>query len=516
MVMVYPDIKGIQTPRVEHLPAPLQGKLGQEAIDLASMAGLDLDPWQQYFMRELCSVRPSMTYFNKYTKRTEPLWQAFEATLIVSRQNGKGSILEARELAGLFLFGERLIIHSAHNFDTSLEGFNRITGLIEDTPELKREVKKIWNTNGKQGVELRSGQRLLFKTRTKGGIRGFSCDFLVMDEAMSLGDNEVAAMMPTMAARPNPQILYTGSAGDQEVSDCTQLGSLRARAESGAEDDGLMFMEWSGDTCSDFCPPACDDHDPPEAVETWAKANPGMGIRITVEYIDRERRSMNHHKFLTERLSVGNYPVSGEGWNIVPKANWESRADEASAIEGKFALAVDVTPDRSFSCIAACGSRIGDGELEHVEITGSLGELDHRPGMQWVVPRIIDIWNRHKPSHVVIDTVGQAGSFVVQLEAAGVKVITPNGREYAQACGEFYSAVVPRKNETATLVHISQDTLNSAVAQAGKRKLMDSWAWDKRTASGDISPLVAATLARWGYKKQVNTPPVADPWFALL
>ena len=31
--------------------------------------------------------------------------------LICSRQNGKGALLEARELAGLFLLGEELILH---------------------------------------------------------------------------------------------------------------------------------------------------------------------------------------------------------------------------------------------------------------------------------------------------------------------------------------------------------------------------------------------------------------------
>jgi hypothetical protein len=51
------------------------------------------------------------------------------------RQNGKDAILEARELAGLFLLGERLLIHSAHQFDTSLEHFRRLLFLIENTDD---------------------------------------------------------------------------------------------------------------------------------------------------------------------------------------------------------------------------------------------------------------------------------------------------------------------------------------------------------------------------------------------
>ena len=59
-------------------------------------------------------------------ERADGKWAAFETALIVPRQNGKGSILEARELAGLFLFGEQLILHSAHEFKTAQEAFRRV------------------------------------------------------------------------------------------------------------------------------------------------------------------------------------------------------------------------------------------------------------------------------------------------------------------------------------------------------------------------------------------------------
>lgn len=515
--MVYPEIPGVQTPRVEWEPGPIVGTLGEEAVDLAAVAGLEADPWQEHFMKRSLSVREDRRYFNKYTKREEFKWQAFENTLIVPRQNGKGSILEIRELAGLYIFGERVLIHTAHNFDTAREAFGRISGLIQDTPSLSRYVKKISNSHGSEGIELKSGQRLLFKTRTASGGRGFTCDFLALDEAMFLGSSQIGALLPTLAARPNSQIYYTGSAGDQDIGDCSQLGSLRERALK-QDDPRLYFAEWSIDPCTDRCRADCDKHDPPWAVESYAKANPGLGIRITVEHIESERRSMKLRAFLTERLSVGNYPLSQEGWRVISKGAWLDRQDESSQVGDKFAIAVDTTPDSAYSCIAVCGNQEGDSGLQHVEITVSAetndkGErlVDHRPGTQWVVPRVIDLWERLKPTCVVIDPVGQAGSFVDDLTAAGVRVVSPSGREYGQACGEFYSAVVPMDGETATLVHIGQATLETALAQADKRKLTDMWAWSKSNSVGDISPLVAATLARWGFKHFPEEETV-DPW----
>jgi len=58
---------------------------------------------------------------------------------------------------GLFLFGERLIIHSAHQFDTSKEAFNRILMLIENAPDLDKEVARVSRSHGEEGVELLRG-----------------------------------------------------------------------------------------------------------------------------------------------------------------------------------------------------------------------------------------------------------------------------------------------------------------------------------------------------------------------
>jgi hypothetical protein len=68
-------------------------------------------------------------------------------------------------------------------------------------------------------------------------------------------------------------------------------------------------------------------------------------------------------------------------------------------------------------------------------------------------------------------------------------------REYAAACGQFYDAVADRK-----LSHIDQPVLSQSVSAARKRVLGDAWAWQRRTG-GDVSSLVAVTLARYGLVK---------------
>lgn len=523
------SILGLQTPRYRHLPTSGRSvpHAGREVIELASMAGLQLDPWQQQVIKDACT-RSDVAFWNPYTNRWEYKWAAYEVGVMVSRQNGKGSILEARELAGLFVFRERLIIHSAHQFDTSREAFERLLSLIQNTPELDAKVMRAPRGHGEEGIELKPEKhekvtgrapRINFRTRTAGGGRGFTGDLLVLDESMYLDSGMVRALMPTLVARPNSQIWYTGSAGDKRS---TQFGRVRSRGINSGPDEEprLFYVEWSADLCRKDCPTGCDEHDDPDDVHTWAKANPGLGIRVEADAIAADHDSMDSVDFAWEHLGVGDWPVDGTGWLLIGKNSWMRQHDEYSFPLPPFAIALDVSPDRSMSGIAVCGAN-EDGNF-HVEITGNqqwaiengydTAFYDYRPGTGWVFDRVMNIWRNQKPACLVIDKANQAGSFVDQFEKAGVKVVSPTSREYAQACGEFLTGIVPPKGDPANTVHLNQKPLNDAVRVAEERVIQDLWAWSKGKSYGDITPLVAATLARWGYKTHVYRQKAATPW----
>lgn len=209
-----PELLGAQRPRLELVP-PAPSSAADEAIELATSAGLDLDEAQRHVLRGALGVRD------------DGKWAAFEVAVIEPRQNGKGGIIEARQLAGAFLFAERMITYSAHEFKTAQEMFRRVEMLIEDTPDLDREViRKVRSTN-EMGIELRSRARLRWLARSSGSGRGFTGDCTILDEAMILRRSSVAALLPTMSARPNPQLWYLGSSGDEES---VVLGEVRSRA----------------------------------------------------------------------------------------------------------------------------------------------------------------------------------------------------------------------------------------------------------------------------------------------
>jgi hypothetical protein len=471
-VAARPGSRGVQQPSLELIPDYVSSA-GAEAVELAAIAGLDLDPWQQYVLGHALG------------ETKDGRWAAFEVGIVVPRQNGKGAILEARELAGLFLLGERLLIHSAHQFDTSLEHFRRLESLIQNTPELHRRVKPkgYKHSHGEEGIELRSGQRIRFRTRTKGGGRGFSADFVGFDEAMILPEAMMGAILPILSARPNPQVWYTGSAVDQYIhDDGVVLARVRKRGLSGDTDGSLAYFEWTldeADTPSAVADDTASDED------VWARTNPGLGIRIDSEHVANEREALDHRTFVVERLNVGDWPDPEVGGSsVLDLAVWDELRDPDSAPQDPVAFAFDVMPDRSSAAIAAAGKR-DDGQA-HVEI------VDRRRGTGWLTARLVELVRRHDAIGVCCDGAGPAGSLMHELQEAGIEVTAVTAAEHAKACGLIFDAVDQR-----ALRHLGSDELRAAIKGASRRPLGDAWAWSRKHSTVDISPLVAATLALW-------------------
>ena len=220
---------GVQTPT--HFVAPLwHTTAADDAIDLAAVAGLELLPWQQIVLRNALGEKHDR-------------WAAFEVGLVVPRQNGKNVVIMARQLAGLFLFGEELQVHTSHRFKTTRAAHRDLVRLIEGVPDLKSEVQAAPTSTENTAIILRNGNRIEFLARQGGSGRGLSGDTVYLDEAFNLSTETVSDLMPTLSARPRPQLWYTSSAG-MESSEV--LSALRERVLSAPEDEKtLAYFEWS-------------------------------------------------------------------------------------------------------------------------------------------------------------------------------------------------------------------------------------------------------------------------------
>jgi len=327
-----------------------------------------------------------------------------------------------------------------------------------------------------------TGERLRFVARSTGSGRGFTGDRIILDEAYKLPEAALGALMPVLSSRPNPQIVYTSSAGH---ADSSVLRAIRDRAVKG-DDPHLCYLEWSAE-------PAADPSDP----HAWAQANPALGIRISVEHVEREFAAMPEGEFARERLGIWDEPQGGD--SALGIELWSSLYDGASRPLDPVAFALDVSPDGSAS-IAVAGGR-SDG-FTHVEV------VENRPGTRWVIDRLVELNRRWQPSCVVLDVGSPAGALLPDLERAGLNLTKVSGREMAQASVALAAAV-----SDETVRHLDQAPLNAAVAAAKKRMIGDLWAFGRRGSFVDISPLVACALAAWGYAQHIGrAPQIVDPW----
>jgi len=428
---------------------------------------LELDDWQ------LLVLRSSLKRRGKY-------WAAFSVAVCCARQNGKNAILEARELIGPTVLGERFLVHTAHLADTSLMGFQRLQEQIEDSPALKRMVKKVWSGAGKETIEFRNGNKIRFRTRTGRGGRGFSGSPVFFDEAMDIPEASVASILPVISAQPDPQVWYTGSAVDQQtMQDGNVFARVRRRALRG-EDPRLAYFEWSVDvdTPDDLEPEVARD---PKA---WKQANPALGIRISPEYVEAELRELDPRSFAVERLGVGDWPADNTDSGPISYEQWKLLEDHDSRMNDPVCLAVDTSPDRKWTTITAAGVR-PDGRF-HGET------VERRQGTRWLVPRLADIVGLHEPFKIVADTRGPVASLRNSLEEARIEVEWIGMREYAEACGLIVDLVAEDRFR-----HLGTAELAAAIRGAATRPLGDAWAWSRKSSGVDISPLVSLTLALW-------------------
>lgn len=411
---------------------------------------------------------------------------------MVSRQNGKGSILEARVLAGMLLFGEKLILWSAHETKTAFEAFRRCEQLFTSDPELKKMVKTIHRSNGNEGIELKNGSRLRFVARSKGSGRGFSADLVILDEAYALTAEQMAALIPTLSSRDNPQIWYTSSPPLDGLSG-DHLFNLRKRAKSG-EDDSLLWYDYG---LQDLDLEDLDEMTDADRVallsdpDTWLKTNPAAGIRISDSFTRKEYNTMPWRDFARERCGIWPRQVK-EGAGVIDMDEWR-RKRITERPSGGMVVALDINPSRTMSALWAINAE-KDGPI-------TLSCIQYAPGTDWVVPRLVQLRDTRAPLAVALDVKGPAGSLVLDLEDVGFHLprdkdrprrgdlYIPNAQEVAAAYGMFVDLF-----RQGLIFHAGDEPMDRAVATAETRNLVGGTAWDRGKGGADISPLVASTI----------------------
>ena len=479
---------GVQEPRVRLRPPTLfDTSDGEEAIELAAGYGLTADEWQEGII------------VGWMARRKDGRLAAGTCGTSVARQNGKNGVVEIIQLHKLALQG-RKILHTAHEVKTARKAFKRLLSFFDNKrkyPELAAMVKEIRRTNGQEAIILHELDAecseecgcvedkcpsIEYVARSRGSGRGFTVDDLFCDEAQELSDEQLEALMPTIASAPqgDSQVFYLGTPPGPK-SNGEVFTRIRKAAVEG-KDRRLCWDEWS----------IPDDMHTDEAMRHWKEfvfdTNPALGIRLQFDVVLEEHKNMSPEGFCRERL--GRWDTA----NKVPPAFDYKHWLTLSSVEGpsaaaKRCFAVRFAVDGSAVGLAAA-SREGRG-LAHVEAIMMLQGMYPQLILDWVLERV------GRASQIVVDGRDGAGDFVQALrdEKVPARMIwTPNTEQVITAHSMLDGAV-----KSARLTHKNQPILNAQVQDVARRKIgmNGGFGWVPRDPNGSAVLIDAVTLAYW-------------------
>lgn len=401
------------------------------------------------------------------------------AGMSLPRQAGKTFFLSGFTFGLCINMPGLLVIWSAHHARTHGETFLAMLGFA-DRAKVRPFIAQTFKGSGDEEIRFRNGSRILFGARERGFGRGIpGVDVLVMDEAQILSGKALEAMLPTMNTSQFGLALYVGTPPAEDADSQVRaeaFARMRSEAWSGDSTD-LVWIECGADLNAEL-----------GDLNQWAKANPSFPHRTPAEAFLRLRKRLpSDDSFRREALGI--WP-SADDAAAIDLRRWASPAllDRTIAEPSRVSLVVDIEPHRRWSSIGVAGDSAGR----------TLVMCLWQRGTDWVAQKVSDLVAKGNVVDVAI-TPDQAKAIKPALTRAGVEDLAVLTRgDVGASCAAMQEAI-----KSGSVVHVGQAELDAAVANARTRYVGEVELWDRRSASVDISPLVAcsAALYRWGLQK---------------
>jgi hypothetical protein len=402
-----------------------------------------------------------------------------EAVIVIPKANSKTTTTAAIAFHHLATVPEAEVICVASSRDQATILLDSVRGFIRRNPALARH--------------LTVTQRTVTYPRLGGRLRVISSDVNTSD-----GTLPTLACVDELHRHRSPE-LYTllrdglGKRGGQMVTISTAgirgespLWELRERALAlpSARRDGCHVTARSDDgqfVLSEWSLPEDGNADDMVQVEL---ANPASWH--TVESLRERHDSPSTVPSEWRRFACNLWVERSEVAQVFDMATWLGLATIAQPI-APVCLAVDAAFEREAAAVGVAGFLDEAGERPVVDVA------EFGSGLAWVVESVVRLSERLTTVGCVVDPGGPAASLIPRLQEFGVMVREMSMRQVAMASTGFHDAV-----REGTLTHRGSEPLNQSVQGAVRRNLAQSWAFDRRKALSDPSPLMAATLALWG------------------
>lgn len=476
---------------------------GGKVAKIARMLGTPLMPWQRYVADVALEIDPETGLL---------AYRGVDVT--VPRQSGKTSLILAVAVWRAMRRPRQKIVYGAQTGVAAREKWeDEHLPLLDGAPALKGKYR-VRKSAAREAILYRNGSIHGLLANTEQSGHGKTLDTAFLDEYFAQVDHRSdQAVGPAMITRADAQKWRLSTAGTSASVPFNAMRKAgRERVEAGRP-SMTAFMDWTA-------MPGMARDDP----ATWRTCMPALcpsPVRGACRCSPEWRHTTNDRAILGELetyaeqleefdrayLNIGRDDGELDRDPNVPTVEEWALLEVADGPGGDLvALAVDITPNRGSASIVAVGVTL--------EGLPRVKRLDHGDGnLEWLLPRIVELHERLKPVCWVLDDKSAAGTLILPMERAGIvrmppesddrdarkgpqrgQLWIPTAQQYGAACGTFTDTV-----RQGGLVHVGQEDLTVAIDGAKTRPLGDgAFAWGRKIASADISPLVAATLGLAG------------------
>ncbi len=461
--------------------------MGGQVAQAAQLLGWRLMPWQQFvldvaFEYEWRTVEVYDPKAGEDVEADVPVLVYKNNVLTVPRQSGKTTLgLPVKVHRALFFNetglppygGPQVIVYTAQDRNHARKKFVREhVKRIRGSKRLHPLVTHVRTANGSEEIEWSNGSYHGIAASNDTAGHGDTLDLGFMDEGFAIESEVEGAMTPAAITRPNSQLWVASTQGDDKH--VWFLGKCHKGRRYVADDVTRLhsYFEWAApEDAGSF------------ADVDWRSFHPACGFTQTPESLQASAEAMEDP--LDAKRAFFNWHRSGDTFEpSLDKKKWAAGADPESVAVGRIALVPEVNKSGTRGTIATA-ARNQNGKF-HVEV------VELRDGTDWMLDRLVSIFNKHDGiEEVTIDRGGPAGFLVEPLEELGIPVEKVGPQQVAHACGLIYSAV-----EHGNIAHLDQPELNEAASAARKKESGDVWYWYR---GGDDDPevihLIAATIA---------------------
>ena len=468
---------GRQTPTFTNVS--YTATLGDRAIDIYHKSGQTLVEWQAEQVKAIMAINP------------DGLWQFMKYGISLSRRNGKGEVLAAREMDGLL--NSEKICHTAHRTTTSHDAFNRLYRLLQksgyeefskkkkDMPEKSFYASKQY---GLEHIEVVGGGVIDFRTRTNNGGLGEGFDLLVIDEAQEYTSKQESSLSYTVSASKNPQIIMVGTP-PTAVSGGDVFPRLRTDVREGKAADEVGWAEWAIE----------DQTEDVANVGFWYEYNPSLGTILSERNI-RAELSNSVVDFNIQRLGLW---LSYSRKSAISQAEWDQM--RIRAVPPLDAYYIGIKYGMGPNVAASIAGKTPDGKV----FVECLGCKPARDGNGW----ILDFIRNPKVVDVIVD--GASGQRILSDDMQRFGFYPPKLPKVAEVVSA--NALWEQAITAQSICHMGQESLRTSVANCEKRPIGTSGGFGYKSLSDlyDITIMDSAILAHYlastsddGYAQSVD------------